>query len=176
MSGYEDENAGLEATEDAGAPGSRRAGAQNAQWQAEPPAAHVTAHQAELAGTVPGTGPVPVQGSVRSERPRDAVWRTMVFQAGQARQLLPQEPQRYRAVIIAVDQPVIICMNKDLATAPDNQFTVEGFPTGFWLPAGIAIVVESRALAWAVNPSQAAAAHVSVLIERHENPDAHQDS
>jgi hypothetical protein len=176
MSGYEDESRNLEVTEDAAAPpGSRQAGAQNAAWQAEPSPAHVAAHQAELAGT-PGTGPVPVQGSVRSERPRDAVWRTMVLAAGQARQLLPQEPQRYRAVIIAVDQPVIICMNKDLATAPDNQFTAEGFPTGFWLPTGIALPVESKALAWVVNPSQAAAAHVSVLIERHENPDAHQDS
>jgi hypothetical protein len=102
------------------APGSRRAGAENAAAQAEPAALHVAAHQAELTAQAPGLTAVPVTGSVRSQRPWDGVWRTMVLQPGQARQLLPQDPQRCRAVLIAIDSPVVICDSKELASNPDN--------------------------------------------------------
>jgi hypothetical protein len=156
-------------------PGSRHAAAISAAVQAEPDAAHVAAKQAELAREQPSMTPVPVRGSVRSAVPGDGVYRTMVLQPGQFRQFLPQDPQRARAVVVAIDEPVILCDNKELASNPDNQVAVTPYPTGFWLPAGLPLVIENRGLVWACNPNQATATRVSVLTERYENaePDSH---
>jgi len=84
----------------------------------QPDAGHVATARAGLAE--PAMTPVPV----RAEHADDGIYRTTVLQPGQARQLLPQDPgRRYRAQVIPVDAPVILCDSKDQASSPDNQFT-----------------------------------------------------
>jgi hypothetical protein len=108
--------------------------------------------------------------SVDPERPECAIFRTLVLQPVQARQLVPRDPRRRRAMIMAIDEPVIICNTQDQASSPDNLAAAVPYPAGFWLPAGIPVYLESRDLAWAFNPNATTPTRVSVMTERHENP------
>jgi hypothetical protein len=80
-------------------------------------------HAAELATEHPPEAllAVPVTGTPRAANGDDAVYRTAVLSAANPiRRLLPQDPQRYRAWILAIDGPVIICETEDLATEAAN--------------------------------------------------------
>lgn len=111
--------------------------------------------------------PQPVK--VRDAIPEDGVWRTLVLMPGQARQMLPQDPDRARAVILAVDQAVILCETQALAQSPNNSGSQPAYPDGFYLSLGIPVPVYSKGLVWVVNASNSSYAHVSVLVERYEN-------
>lgn len=145
------------------APGSRMAtAARNDQDQAE------VAFAAE--GSSSNMTPVPVQGTVRVATAEDAVYRTLVLQPSAYRQLVPQDPDRYSFYVLAVDQPVILCSTKDLASSPDNQTANIPYPTGFYLPTALPVLFRSKGLVWAVNTSSSSAARVSVVVERYEKP------
>jgi len=154
-------------------PGSRHAAAINAAVQAEPDAAHVAAHQAELAGEMSNLTPVPVQGLVHTARADTGTYRTMVLQGAQARQLLPQDPQRFMAYVMAIDYPIILCDNKDLATSPDNSTTNIPYPQGAYLPTGIMVPILNKGLCWAVNTNANTATRIFTLVERYENAQPH---
>lgn len=148
-------------------PGSRIGRAASAAAQAMPEAAAVELHQTDLASVQPDMRPVPVQ-SVAAE---ESVPRTLVLQPNQARQLMPQDPARQSAVILAVDADIVICDTKDLASSPDNQLASLPYPTGFYLPKGVPLPTRNRGLLWAVNTSSTVANRVSVLAEINANPD-----
>jgi len=113
-------------------PGSARHAVATASEHYTPPEARVAAAQP---GHAADLTPVPVKGAIVSERPRDGIWRTTVVAAGQARQLLPQDPQRHRAMILAVDNPLIICDSKDQATSPNNAGVASGTVQSEIIPA-----------------------------------------
>jgi hypothetical protein len=62
--------------------------------------------------------PKPVR--VQNMAAPDGVYRTLVLQPSEARQLIPQDPNRKRAVIIAVDNAVILCDTQALAQSGNN--------------------------------------------------------
>jgi hypothetical protein len=141
-------------------PGSRIAAAASAAGQEAPPVPAVP--------HIPWAPPVEAV-PVRVKAAEEGTGRTMVLQPAQARQLLPQDPERARALLIAVDNPVVLCATKELAQAADNQITNVPYPTGFYLPVGVPVAWQNKGLWWAVNTSSSAASRVSVLVE-HENP------
>lgn len=122
------------------------------------------------AGTVSNTRS-PQAVKTKNDVPQDGIYRTMVLQPGQARQLMPQDPNRARAVILSVDNPVILCETAALAGSPNNVPGGSGiaFPDGFYLSADSQITTYNKGLIWAVNTSPSATSRVSVLTERYEN-------
>lgn len=148
------------------APGSRVHAAAAALEAATPNADHVAAHQAELAAQVPAMGPVPVQPVT----PDSARYRTMVLAASDARLLLPQDPSRRLAQVLALDNDVVICTSKELAQNSDNQASGVPFPRGFYLPKGTILPVYNQAALYVANTSTSATTRVSIAVEADENP------
>lgn len=83
--------------------------------------------------------------------------------------LLPKDPSRKRAVVTAVDTtPVVICTSLELAQNPQNAATGAGLPaSGFVLPHGLMVTIESRGALWVANTT-ATACRVSVIVDRYE--------
>lgn len=110
---------------------------------------------------------------VRTQRAEETIYRTTVVTAGGIRQLLPQDPGRYRATIMSIDQDVVLCNSKDQASNPDNLVANVPQPQGTYWFKGIPIVIESKGLCWVANTSAASATRVSVVIERYADASAH---
>jgi hypothetical protein len=141
------------------APGSRMA---MAGQNHAPTSADVAVSQSQLPAPR-SMQPVPV----RADRPEETIPRTAVVAASGTRQLLPQDPCRYRAVIMSIDQDVVLCLSKDQATAADNTIASVPQPAGFYLPKLVPITIESKGLLWVANTSTASATRVSVVTERY---------
>lgn len=142
------------------APGSRTAAAANAADQATP------AGPADIP-ELPTAGVVPVAVQAAEE----CVPRTRSVQAGGYSLLLPQDPSRVRAVLLAVDSPMVLCRSVELAQDASNVVTNVPYPTGFYLPAGIPLEYKSKGALWVASTiaGGGAASRVSVLVE-HANP------
>lgn len=87
--------------------------------------------------------------------------------------LLPQDPNRRRAVITALDEAVVLCGTKELAQDPRNASTAAGLPAAGYvlIPPGTAggapLVTESRGALW-VAATSATAGRVSVVVEKFD--------
>lgn len=146
-------------------PGSRLAMA-GREHQPEP--ADVAGEQARHPGP-PSLHAVPT----RTERAEETIYRTTVVLASAVRQLLPQDPGRYRATIMSIDQDIVLCDSKDQATNADNTATNVPQPQGTYWFKGIPLVIESKGLCWVANTSTASATRVSVVIERYAHAGTH---
>jgi hypothetical protein len=144
-------------------PGGRIAAAESAglQEHGEPEHVEATAQGAAIE-------PVPTRQTAADE----SVPRTLLLQIGATRQLLPQDPGRKSAVLIALDNSVVICANKELAQDANNQASPLTYPTGAVLPVGVPVTITSKALHWAANPSTTSTSRISVFTERYANPTA----
>lgn len=100
----------------------------------------------------------------------EGVYSTMSLAASGIRQLLPQDPQRYRAVVLAIDQDVVLCATKELAQAAANTATSVPYPTGFYLSKGIPLTIQNKGLIWVANTSTGTATRVSVVVEKYADP------
>lgn len=123
---------------------------------------------------VQGLEPVEVSGTV-STKPRasdECNPRTIALAAGAQRQLIGQDPGRKRVVIIAIDNPVVLCASQSLASDPANQVTSAPSPTGGWLPVGVPVPVETTAALYVANSSSSATSRVTVIAERYAHPRA----
>lgn len=148
-------------------PGSRLHAAQSAEQHAEPDLTQPHASMDELSG-IGDLTPVPVTGTPRVAIGDDGVYRTNTVAPSAMRQLLPQDPQRYRALVLAVDNDVILCDTKDLASSPNNSVANVPNPDGFYLPKGVPLPLANKGLVWVVNTSSSASTRVSVVIERYD--------
>lgn len=110
---------------------------------------------------------------VRPDVPEETIPRTAVVQASGVRQLLPQDPCRKRAVIMSIDQDVVLCLAKDQASAADNTVASVPQPAGFYLPKLIPLTIESKGLLWVANTSAASPTRVSVVTERYADAEPH---
>lgn len=81
--------------------------------------------------------------------------------ANQVLPLLPQDPARRSAIVLAVDNDVYLAETRDgaLAAAGGNTGT-----TAFYLPAGIAVPVMNRSAWFAAATTTVTASRVSVMI------------
>lgn len=147
-------------------PGSRGDASSAAADAAAPDQVHVDAKNAELEAQSVSMGPVPV----RVDIPEGAVYRTMALNGGGVRQLMPQDPWRERALVLAIDEDVILCATKELAQDAANQVSSVPYPTGFYLSKGIPLPLRNKSLVWVANSSSGTATRVSVVVERNENP------
>lgn len=50
-------------------------------------------------------------------------------------QILPVDPNRTEAQVLAVDNPVVLCQNETMAQSAANQVSGTPFPVGSYLPA-----------------------------------------
>lgn len=105
---------------------------------------------------------------VRPEPPDAGTARTITLSAASpVQRLLPQDAQRRSAVILAVDSDVYLSANQGAAEDAQGSTTATGV---FYLPAGIAIPVNTQATLWAACTTTATSSRVSVLITRDSRP------
>lgn len=81
--------------------------------------------------------------------------------------LLPRDPNRYRATIMAIDEPVVLAATKDLAGNTANQLSNVPNPQGMYLPISIPVVVYSKGPCYAAATSSTAT-RISVSVEKYE--------
>lgn len=109
----------------------------------------------------PAAGPVPVReslGDIGSAR-------ILTLAANQTqRQLLPADPRRRSAVILAVDNDVWITPDEGTASGIAGSATATS--GGFYLPKGTPIPVVSTAEFWVACTTTASTSRVSVLYSR----------
>jgi len=140
------------------------------------------AKQAEIAARDPAPIPDPDASAipepfpviaVRDEAPAQGIPRTVGLSANRpVLPLLPQDPRRRRAVIIAVEKPAVICPSVDLAVAVNGAANT-GSIEGFYLPVNVPIVWTSKSAEWVTftttdAPGAGATNHVSVLVEKDD--------
>ena len=122
----------------------------------------------------------PVVVETRSNMPEETIPRTMVLStANPYLPILPRDMQRRRAVILSVQNDVILTESKELAQVAWTQ--IQGGATGnvlgigFYLPKATPLPLESRDAMYAVVASGTAATTttVSVVVERYANPTAY---
>ncbi len=77
--------------------------------------------------------------------------------------LLPRDVHRRSAVILAIDNDVYVTTDPGMAINVAGTATATG---PFYLPAGIAIPVDSQAEFWAAATTMATNSRVSVLVNR----------
>lgn len=149
-------------------PGSRIDRTASAAAQAAPDLSAAEAHQADIASVEPNMLPVPVD-IIGGE---GAIWSTRVIPAGGAVRILPTDPMRRNAIVMAIDNPIVLCQTQELAQAAANTATGTPYPTGFYLPSSgnNAVPLRARGEVWAANTSASATTRVSILVERSEAP------
>lgn len=110
---------------------------------------------------------------VRDEAPAQGTGRTISLSANNpVRPLLPQDPRRRRAVVVAVEKPAVICQSLDLAQAANGAANT-GSIEGFYLPVGVPFPMLNKAAWWVTYtttdaPGAGAVNHVSVLVEKDD--------
>jgi hypothetical protein len=141
-----------------------------------------TAKQAEITGQqAQGTAdpvdmalPEPlVAVPVREESPAQAIPRTVGLSANRpVLPLLPQDPRRRRAVVLAVEKPAVLCSSPDLAAAA-SALPNTGSIEGFYLPVNVPVPIMAKGAFWVTYtttdaPGAGAVNHVSVLVEKDD--------
>lgn len=99
--------------------------------------------------------------------PETGATKTVVVAIGgvATERLLGANPSRRRAVVLAVDQAVVLTTSRGAADNPLNAVTAAGLPAGgFVLPAGIPIVLWGTC-EWFVTAMSATAGRVSAISE-----------
>jgi hypothetical protein len=110
---------------------------------------------------------------VRSESPAQGIGRTAGLNANRpVLPLLPQDPRRRRAVVVAVEKPAVVCASVDLATAANGQAST-GSIEGFYLPVNVPLEITAKGAFWVTYtstdaPGAGATNHVSVLVEKDD--------
>lgn len=104
---------------------------------------------------------------VRDESPALGTARCVGLSAANpVRPLLPQDPRRRRAVVLAVDSDVYVAGSLELAQAVEGQTTASD---AFYLPKGLpGIVITAKAAFWVAATTTATASRVSVLVEKDD--------
>jgi hypothetical protein len=101
---------------------------------------------------------------VRPEAPDAGTARTVTLaSANPVAQLLPRDPTRRVAVVVAIDADVWISYNQGAA---EDLSGTTGAGSAFYLPAGVPIPVDSRAQLWVSPTTTATSTRVSVLASR----------
>ena len=82
------------------------------------------------------------------------------------RPVLPQDPRRRRAVLLAVDNDVYLASSLETAQAAEGA-TTSTF--AFYLPKSIPVPITSKAAFWAAASTTASTSRVSVLVEKDDD-------
>jgi hypothetical protein len=144
-------------------PGSRRDATAQAAEHETPDLTHEHGHQAAEPKMTLAT---------RSDMPEESIPRTLTLSAANPYlAALPRDMRRRRAVLIPVDNDVILCETKELAQAVATLVAggtaATALATGFYLPKGTPLPIESRDWMFAAATTTASTSRVSVLVERY---------
>lgn len=114
-------------------------------------------------------GPRPYEAvRVRPETPDLGTARTITLSsANQVLQLLGQDSQRRSCVVLAVDNDVYLATDQGVAYQAAGGTSAEG---AFYLPAGIAVPVDTQAQVFAACTTTGTSSRVSVLITKDSAP------
>lgn len=85
--------------------------------------------------------------------------------------LFPRDPQRFRASITSIDQDVVLCQSRDLASNAANQATNVPTPTGYYLSKGVTVNIYAKSPCY-VAATSSTATRVSVMVEKYEDPES----
>lgn len=129
--------------------------------------AGITAGETEAVPEVPDAGNFDLFVKVDSPEQTDAF--TIVLSAANPYQLLiPKDPTRRRATVLAVDGAVVLSSSLEQSQDPRNASTAAGLgASGFVASQAVPLVVESQAPLW-VSLVGSTALRVSVIVERYE--------
>lgn len=132
-------------------------------------------HVAKLAETAPAGIPDPggteLPGTyavvpVRDESPAQFIAScASLSTANPVRMILPQDPRRRRAVVLAVDNDVYLASTLELAQAAEGAATSS---VTFYLPKGTPLPVTGKGALWASATTTATGSRVSVLVEKDD--------
>lgn len=118
---------------------------------------------AAVAATVPDNVKIDVPVMERGTELARARTFSVVTGVNQAVELLGRDPNRRYAVIMTLDQPVVISFNEQSAKDPQNAVNAAGLPAnGFVLPVNVPVPVNSAAVIWCTATS-ATPTRVSVM-------------
>ena len=110
---------------------------------------------------------------VRDEPPAQGTGRTQSLSPNRlVLPLLPQDPRRRRAVVVAVEKPVVVCQSLELAQAAAGSANTAAIE-GFYLPVNTPLVLINKAAWWVTYtttdaPAGGAVNHVSILVEKDD--------
>jgi hypothetical protein len=79
--------------------------------------------------------------------------------------LLPRQPRRRSAVVLAVDNDVYLCSSQALAQQVAGTTTSS---EGFYLPKSIAVPVNNRAPVWVACTTTGSSSRVSVIVNEDD--------
>lgn len=116
--------------------------------------------------------------ATRSDMPEETIPRTLTLSAANPYlAALPRDMRRRRAVLLAIDNDVVLCETKELAqsvaTLVAGGAAASTLTGGFYLSKGVPLPVESRDWMFAVATTTATSSRLSVFTERyaHALPD-----
>ena len=103
---------------------------------------------------------------VRNETPAQGNARAIILSAANpVLPVLPQDPRRRTALLLAVDNDVYLASSLELAQAAQGS-AASG--QAFYLPAGVPIPVVNKSALWAASTTTATPSRVSVLISKDD--------
>lgn len=113
--------------------------------------------------------------ATRSDMPEETVPRTLVLSsANPYLAALPRDMQRRRAVLLAIDNDVVLAESKELAQAIATLVAAGAAAStltgGFYLSKGVPLPLESRDWMFAAATTTATASRLSVVVERYAYP------
>jgi hypothetical protein len=112
-----------------------------------------------------GSGPAYIV-PIRDEPPALGIGAVVLLTpADPVQLLLPQDPRRRTAIVLAIDNDVYLATSKELAQAAVG--TVSS-PIAGYLPAGIAVPIGNRAAWYAAATTTASPTRITVLISKDE--------
>jgi len=110
--------------------------------------------------------PVEITGDVKIVSPAMGYAQcNLLGSANQVMLILPQDPLRRNALVLAVDNDVYLCSSKETAQAAAATTTSSA---GFYLPKSILMAVPSKGAVWAACSTTAQTSRVSVFVARDE--------
>ena len=134
-------------------------------------------YQEQPSRIIPTVVPVHIGHQVRTvlDAAEFGVYTTFVIPCGLAGavMILPEDPERVRAVLQNRASIILLANTQSAAQAPGNIAATTGTPpptpAGFLLNGSESLEVKNHSMVWAVNTDPTNAAYVSVMVERN-NP------
>lgn len=103
---------------------------------------------------------------VRNETPAQGVGScTVLSAANPVLPLLPRDPRRRHALVLAVDNDVYLASSLELAQGLAGAATGV---SGFYLPKGIVVPVVNKAAWWAAATTTGSSSRISVMVDKDD--------
>jgi len=104
--------------------------------------------------------------SVRNESPAIGIGQCVSLSSAEpVKQVLPQDPTRRHALLLAVDNDVWIAGSKEVAQAAEGS-TAGSF--AFYLPKGVPVPIINKSVWYAAATTTATVSRISVMVDKDD--------